>query len=155
MLPALGQKSFHISITIPLESQLSLGFNNFSIISTDFSSFFAIFLPCFEIMILTVFLSSPKSQCFFTVILPVIQGCKCPSTIYLPLFTFTKHMLLVLSYMDTIRLCFHLCLFFSLYVEISSSVFFFLFFFCLFVGLHLRHTEVPRLGVKSELQLPA
>ena len=30
-------------------------------------------------------------------------------------------------------------------------------FVCLFVslGLHLRHTEVPRIGVKSELQLPA
>ena len=27
-------------------------------------------------------------------------------------------------------------------------------FFC-FLGLHLRHMEVPRLGVKSELQLPA
>ena len=29
-----------------------------------------------------------------------------------------------------------------------------LFFFC-FLGLHPRHMEVPRLGVKSELQLPA
>ena len=30
-------------------------------------------------------------------------------------------------------------------------------FFCLFcfLGLHLQHMEVPRVGVKSELQLPA
>ena len=32
---------------------------------------------------------------------------------------------------------------------------FFFFFFFFFLGLHLWHTEVPRLGVKSELQLPA
>ena len=30
-----------------------------------------------------------------------------------------------------------------------------LFFFFSFLGPHLRHVEVPRLGVKSELQLPA
>ena len=30
-----------------------------------------------------------------------------------------------------------------------------LFFFFCFLGLHLRHMEVPRLGVDSELQLPA
>ena len=29
------------------------------------------------------------------------------------------------------------------------------FFFFFFFGLHLRRVEVPRLGVKSELQLPA
>ena len=29
-----------------------------------------------------------------------------------------------------------------------------IFFFC-FLGLHLQHMEVPRLGVKLELQLPA
>ena len=28
-------------------------------------------------------------------------------------------------------------------------------FFVLFLGLHLQHMEVPRLGVESELQLPA
>ena len=28
-------------------------------------------------------------------------------------------------------------------------------FFCLFLGLHLQHVEVPRLGVRSELQMPA
>ena len=33
----------------------------------------------------------------------------------------------------------------------SSSSFFF---FC-FLGPHLRHIEVPRIGVKSELELPA
>ena len=32
--------------------------------------------------------------------------------------------------------------------------FLFLFFFC-FLGPHLQHMEVPRLGVESELQLPA
>ena len=29
--------------------------------------------------------------------------------------------------------------------------FFFFFFFCLFLGLHLQHLQVPRLGVESEL----
>ena len=29
------------------------------------------------------------------------------------------------------------------------------FFFFVFLGLHLWHMEVPRLGVKTELQLPA
>ena len=33
-------------------------------------------------------------------------------------------------------------------------LFFFFFFFC-FLGPHLRHMEVPRLGVQLELQLPA
>ena len=33
--------------------------------------------------------------------------------------------------------------------------FFFFFFFLVFLGLHLWHIEVPRLRVKSELQLPA
>ena len=33
-------------------------------------------------------------------------------------------------------------------------LFFFFFFFC-FLGPHLRHMEVPSLGVESELQLPA
>ena len=36
--------------------------------------------------------------------------------------------------------------------ELAFLNFFFFFFF--FLGLHLRHKEVPRLGVKSELQLP-
>ena len=33
--------------------------------------------------------------------------------------------------------------------------FLFLFLFCIFLGPHLRHMEVPRLGVESELQLRA
>ena len=33
--------------------------------------------------------------------------------------------------------------------------FFFFFFFFSFLGLHLQHMEVPRLGVNLELQLPA
>ena len=32
-------------------------------------------------------------------------------------------------------------------------LFFFSFYFFVFLGLHMQHTEVPRLGVKSELQL--
>ena len=32
---------------------------------------------------------------------------------------------------------------------------FFFFFLVIFLGLHLRHMEVPRLGAESELQLPA
>ena len=38
---------------------------------------------------------------------------------------------------------------------ISSTVARFFFFFCFFLGPHLQHMEVPRLGIKSELQLPA
>ena len=34
------------------------------------------------------------------------------------------------------------------------SIFIFIFIFC-FLGLHLQHMDVPKLGVKSELQLPA
>ena len=37
----------------------------------------------------------------------------------------------------------------------SVSVGLFLLFYFLFLGPHLQHIEVPRLGVKSELQLPA
>ena len=33
--------------------------------------------------------------------------------------------------------------------------FFFFFFFCFFLGLHLQHMKVPKLGVKSEWQLLA
>ena len=33
--------------------------------------------------------------------------------------------------------------------------YFYLFIYFVFLGLHLRHMEVPRLGVESELQLPA
>ena len=41
--------------------------------------------------------------------------------------------------------------------EITTAHEFFsiFFFFLFFLGLHLWHMEVPRLGVKSELQLPA
>ena len=41
----------------------------------------------------------------------------------------------------------------------NESCYYFIFYFNLFIilflGLHLLHMEVPRLGVKSELQLPA
>ena len=30
--------------------------------------------------------------------------------------------------------------------------FYFILFYCLFLGLHLQHMDVPRLGVESELQ---
>ena len=41
-------------------------------------------------------------------------------------------------------------------IEISSFFFFFFFFLSfVFLGLHLQHMKVPRLGVKSKLQLPA
>ena len=43
--------------------------------------------------------------------------------------------------------------------EVSSVTSFLLFFFCgyflFFLGLHLQHMEVPRLGAESELQLSA
>ena len=39
-------------------------------------------------------------------------------------------------------------------IELKIPSYFFLFFFC-FLGPNLRHMEVPRLGVISELQLPA
>ena len=38
---------------------------------------------------------------------------------------------------------------------LSLSLFYFLLLLFLFLGLHPRHMEVPRLGVKSELRLPA
>ena len=37
----------------------------------------------------------------------------------------------------------------------SSLLSFLFFFFWSFLGLHLRHMQVPRIGVESELQLPA
>ena len=37
----------------------------------------------------------------------------------------------------------------------SRHFLFLLFLFSVFLGLHPRHMEVPRLGVRSELQLPA
>ena len=42
-------------------------------------------------------------------------------------------------------------------LDFVPSAAYILFFVCYFVflGLHLRHMEVPRLGVESELQLPA
>ena len=39
-------------------------------------------------------------------------------------------------------------------VPVLYQVIFVLFCFC-FLGLHLQHIEIPRLGVESELQLPA
>ena len=36
-----------------------------------------------------------------------------------------------------------------------SGLFIFIYFYFCFSGLHLQHMEVPRLRVKSELQLPA
>ena len=42
------------------------------------------------------------------------------------------------------------------FYEFGSFFFFFFFFFCFFfLGLHLWHMEVPKLGGESELQLPA
>ena len=37
----------------------------------------------------------------------------------------------------------------------EKALFFFLFFFFVFLGLNLWHMEIPRLGIKSELQLLA
>ena len=39
-------------------------------------------------------------------------------------------------------------------VKIKDLIFFFIFIFC-FLGLHLWHMEVPRLGIELELQLLA
>ena len=47
-----------------------------------------------------------------------------------------------------------ICKIISIWGFLSLSLFFFFFFFC-FLGLYLRHMEVPRLGDESELQLPA
>ena len=38
---------------------------------------------------------------------------------------------------------------------VLKSIFFFFLFFLVFLGLYMRHMEVPRLGVESELQLLA
>ena len=46
-------------------------------------------------------------------------------------------------------LCLHNCSF----LHVSVSSFFLLFIYFFFLGLHLWHTEVPRLGVELELQL--
>ena len=40
-------------------------------------------------------------------------------------------------------------------ISISTVVLFVWLVFVCFLGLHLQHTEVPRLGVESELQMPA
>ena len=44
-------------------------------------------------------------------------------------------------------------MYYKAYIIFHKYVFFFIFILC-FLGPHLRHMEVPRLGVKSELQLP-
>ena len=44
---------------------------------------------------------------------------------------------------------------FSFFLSFFLSFFFFFFVFLSFSELHLRHMEVPRLGVESELWLPA
>ena len=45
------------------------------------------------------------------------------------------------------------------HISVSNFLFFifyfYVFIYCCFLGLHLRHMEVPRLGVESELQLLA
>ena len=46
-------------------------------------------------------------------------------------------------------------LFFCFLVDWFFVCLFFVFVFLVFLGLHSHHIEVPRLGVKSELQLPA
>ena len=43
----------------------------------------------------------------------------------------------------------------SVYLFSFFLLLFFFFLSFIFLGLHLRHMEVPRLGVQSELQLPA
>ena len=65
-------------------------------------------------------------------------------------------MLPLLSAWFVFLVFFSLCLLIAMYyfIKVICNQFFFLFFFC-FVGLHLQHMEVPRLGVKSYLQLLA
>ena len=46
-----------------------------------------------------------------------------------------------------------MCCLFNLFFIFLIS--FCLFFFFVFLGLHLWHMDIPTLGVKSELQLPA
>ena len=43
----------------------------------------------------------------------------------------------------------------SISQDLIENVPYFLFIYFFFSGPHLQHMEVPRLGVKSELQLPA
>ena len=57
---------------------------------------------------------------------------------------------------------FHICGFYFIWIcdpscshELETIYIFFFFFFLVFLGSHLRHMEVPRLGVKLELELPA
>ena len=57
-------------------------------------------------------------------------------------------------------MCVCVCVCVCIYIYILTQSFLFSFFFFLFslfcfLGPHLQHMEVPRLGVKLELQLPA
>ena len=48
-------------------------------------------------------------------------------------------------------MCFYICVCLYIYIIIYTNFFFFF----VFLGPHLQHMEAPRLGDKSELQLPA
>ena len=61
---------------------------------------------------------------------------------------------LCLSYLEFICPCVEFFSKFGKFSVFSFLSFFFFFFYFFFLGLHLWHMEVPRLGVASELQLP-
>ena len=56
-----------------------------------------------------------------------------------------------------VKLMDHMVLLFLIFLRKFHTIFLFclFFFFLVFLGLHLQHMEVPRLGVQSELQLLA
>ena len=75
-----------------------------------------------------------------------IYACKCIHT-WMHTYMRTRIHTCIHKYVHTIHLCIHICM--SIVLFLYSTYFFF------FLQLHLQHIEVPRLGVKSELQLQA
>ena len=68
--------------------------------------------------------------------------------------------LLMMAILISVRFLFSFLLSLSLSLSLSPSLslfffFFFFFFFFVYLGPHLWHMEVPRLGVELELQMPA
>ena len=61
----------------------------------------------------------------------------------------------VISLYDWKKKACRLCNYFLFDKHILNYIYFFNFFFFVFLGLRLQHMEVPRLGVKSELSMPA
>ena len=101
---------------------------------------------------------APPPIKIFWVMFNFLRSCQTVSKSGCTILFFYQHALRV-SF--SLRVSRHLLLFVSLIISVLVGVkcylvvgfFLFFCFFC-FLGPHSRHMEVPRLGVKSELQLP-